>query len=579
MNTNYKSKFKNNLLQIISAVCLSVFLLAAGVSAQTPSRSNGKIAFVRDGDIYSIKPDGTNLRRLTFNSAEDNYPAWSPDGRKIAYLSEIPLNGGQALMKIMNADGSGQRIVTPIDFNLSTPNFCGERFALDWSPDGTKIVFQEFGNIVTVNIDGTSRQTVTTSPLRESEPAWGLTNQITYASSHAANDKPNSGLWIFLTSYPGVFFGESSYYTCSVSPDLSADGTKLAYNFGNDLSPPGIIAIVNTNPPFNQRFLQSSLVMTVRWSPDGNLLVFGSLINTNGEIRRYIEIVDEFGQGSRILTEGINPSWGTLAANPTDFDFDGDGRADISVFRPSDRVWYLNRSTEGFSATQFGLSSDKITPSDYDGDGKTDISVYREGVWYLLNSSNQSVEIVQFGLPDDIPVPADYTGDGRAELAIYRNGTWWTLDLANDQVGVIQFGLASDKPVPADFDGDGKADQAIYRNGEWHLNLSTQGYAVVNFGISTDKPIVSDYDGDSRADQAVYRDGTWHILGSTQGYSAFNWGIASDTPAPADYDGDGRADAAVYRNGTWWLRQTTNGMSVQQFGLANDQPVPSAFLQ
>ncbi|MEJ7665423.1 MAG: FG-GAP-like repeat-containing protein [Hymenobacter sp.] len=66
----------------------------------------------------------------------------------------------------------------------------------------------------------------------------------------------------------------------------------------------------------------------------------------------------------------------------TRFDFDGDGRADISVFRPSDGIWYLNQSTNGFSATQFGLSTDKITPADYDGDGKTDIAVYRDGTWY-----------------------------------------------------------------------------------------------------------------------------------------------------------------------------------------------------
>ena len=61
----------------------------------------------------------------------------------------------------------------------------------------------------------------------------------------------------------------------------------------------------------------------------------------------------------------------------TKFDFDGDGKADVSVFRPSNGNWYLNNSQAGFSAAQWGLSSDIIVPGDYDGDGKTDFTVRR----------------------------------------------------------------------------------------------------------------------------------------------------------------------------------------------------------
>jgi Tol biopolymer transport system component len=114
-------------------------------------RANGKIAFTRthngNADIYTINPDGTDIRQLRFEPGLDEYPAWSPDGTRIAYLSQP--QSGQYVIKTTNFDGRGQTIVTPIAFDLSTRGFSGEGFSLNWSPDGGKIVFQRFSNIVT----------------------------------------------------------------------------------------------------------------------------------------------------------------------------------------------------------------------------------------------------------------------------------------------------------------------------------------------------------------------------------------------------------------------------------------------
>lgn len=274
-----------------------------------------------------------------------------------------------------------------------------------------------------------------------------------------------------------------------------------------------------------------------------------------------------------------------LGSGRANADFDGDGRSDVSVFRPSDSLWYLSRSTAGFSATQFGLSSDQITPGDFDGDSKTDIAVWRPltGTWYIQQST-AGFTAAQWGLSTDLPVPGDYDGDGKTDIAVWRpsTGVWFVVNSGNGQVVATQFGLDSDKPVAGDFDGDGKTDLAVYRpsSGLWFLNQSTLGQTTVKFGISTDKVIPADYDGDGKTDIAVYRDGTWYLQQSSSGFTVINFGLVSDIPVPADYDGDGKADVSVWRpsTGIWYSQQSTSGFAARQFGAAGDMPVPAAYV-
>ncbi len=268
----------------------------------------------------------------------------------------------------------------------------------------------------------------------------------------------------------------------------------------------------------------------------------------------------------------------------TPFDFDGDGKADLSIFRPGTGFWYLLGSQNGLVSQQFGIAADKLVPADYDGDGKTDIAVYRNGTWYLLRSSAGFIGIA-FGAPDDIPQPGDFDGDGKADIAVWRpsNGTWYVYNLATNQFTAAQFGAGADKPVRGDYDGDGKTDYAVFRpsNGTWYVNGSRAGFTAVQFGLADDKPVPADYDGDGKTDVAVFRPstGTWYLNRSQAGFTSEQLGIATDLPVPADYNGDGKAEVSVYRNGMWLPNPFTGGPFTAAFGSATDRPVPNAYIQ
>jgi len=336
--------------------------------------------------------------------------------------------------------------------------------------------------------------------------------------------------------------------------------------------------------------------------------------NINGNVTLYstkasqlLSVVDTTGYNAaptanfaQLATNTTNTAFRSVALVPSGgvappitrspFDFDGDGKTDISIFRPTPAEWwYLKSSNGGNAALQFGSSGDTLTPADFTGDGRADVATFRPstGNWFVLRSEDFSFYAFPFGTSGDVPVPADYDGDSKADAAVFRpSTTTWYINRSTGGTTIQAFGTAGDVPVPADFDGDGKADLAIYRRpaGEWWILRSTAGLIAAQFGTATDKTVQGDFTGDGKADMAFFRPSTgeWYVLRSNDfSFFSFPFGTSTDVPSPGDYDGDGKFDAAVFRpsTNTWYIQRSTAGTLIQPFGISGDVAVPNVYVR
>ncbi len=268
-------------------------------------------------------------------------------------------------------------------------------------------------------------------------------------------------------------------------------------------------------------------------------------------------------------------------------DFDGDGRTDMSVFRPSDGNWWIARSQDGLFGITWGVGTDTLAPGDFDGDGKADLAVFRptpgnDPDFFVIKSDGFVFSAVSWGDPGDKPVIGDYDGDGKDDFAVYRpSDTTWYVVKSSGGLDFTQYGQAGDVPVPGKFDADAKTDRAVYRNGLWIIANSTGGSSSTSWGIAGDMLVPADYDGDDRDDIAVFRpsDGTWYIVRSADlSFNFLQWGQAGDIPAPGDFDGDGRDDPTVFRGGIWYINRSAEGLAAGTWGAPGDVPVPSRYL-
>lgn len=324
-------------------------------------------------------------------------------------------------------------------------------------------------------------------------------------------------------------------------------------------------------------------------------------------------------------------------------DFDGDGKTDPTVWRDSTGQWFVVPSTGwcpptmcspytgsvcapqswGGCSLQWGLPGDKPLTGDFDGDGRSDYVVVRPStmVWYFRWSSYNGNAALQLGLPGDIADEGDLDKSGQSDMIVFRPSAMTAFARVNG--GAIETASYSshggnsthvnnNHPATSKFNGyPNEGDRmTLYSD----LAVSYYGGAIFGTWIQIARgaaccgafftligpgwtPVPGNYAGHFLADWNHWQNGSWNSrenIGSTTGAGTYGptvltaaWGTGNDLPVSGDFDGDGRIDLAVFSPASshWWFKPSSNpancpwyatsypGGCVKQWGLSGDIPV------
>jgi Tol biopolymer transport system component len=378
-------------LTLLIAGTLLVLVSTSSTAQPTPNQSrrhNGKIVFTSDRQykglsIWTMNPDGSSPTRLTddssrteklphFSPVYDGSPVWSPDGRRIAFISNRDYLFS---LYVMDADGSNARLVTSNPLEPSEPA---------WSPDGEKIAFsagikitigmtKPSAHIYVINVDGSGLTQLTRGSGSNGTPAWSPDGkQIAFVSDRDADGK--SKIWIMNADGSNPRVLPNSQNTSGTgfhggSPDWSPDGTKILFTAYDDCPGQGGVSIYVTNAEGgqSQRLTKHSdgcsWYSAPRWSPDGTRILATLTIKTGKVMDPAPEIVVMNADGSNQIKLSNRGKYGFNSG--------------LSLFTDSHADWQPVSAPLDPSSSIVGFSAPSYTV--YDDAGKIPITATRTG--------------------------------------------------------------------------------------------------------------------------------------------------------------------------------------------------------
>jgi len=307
----YESGHKRAAGSIVLLACLAMGLAMAPQVKATYAGVIGRLAFgldVGDGnaDIYSVKPDGNAVRRLTAMSDFEACTAYSPDGRQLAYCRGIGSSGGVIEIWRMKQNGRQQVQVTHHGGRSTFPDF---------SPDGARIAFQSAVpsngtfDIYVTQIDGTGLLRMTDDPGQDQQPAWSPDGtKIAFVSTRSGVSQ------VWLMNADGTNLTQITFDSAPKGqrPSWSPDGTRIA--FQSNGTGGGDIYVMNADGTGQARLTSDPAGESgPAWSPDGTRIAFLSLRDLPAARNVYIMNAD--GSDPHVVHPGgfqFVPAWQPL---------------------------------------------------------------------------------------------------------------------------------------------------------------------------------------------------------------------------------------------------------------------------
>jgi len=302
------------LVNTLAAACTDSTRTVSPPQAALPTITRGQFVFLDEWAdyqaIFVADSNGVKLKRISPQNSIDRDPAVSPDGKKIAISGSIP-NGNGSDLYVMNADGTNRiRITTDPD---GTGRMAGWSEQPAWSPDGKRIAFVGYSQnelqIFVMNADGTGIKQITHWEASSASPEWSADGKrILFARDMVGWE--NKGIFEIDVDGSNVRQLTSGYR--DRRPTRSPDGSRIAFvrDFQDSR---GMSLFVMGSDATDLKRLADGLYWGANpaWSPDGNSIAFG--VTSSSKMCDYYDDGVLYPCGNEFKRVGldgtIDPAW------------------------------------------------------------------------------------------------------------------------------------------------------------------------------------------------------------------------------------------------------------------------------